>query len=74
MAYAAKYASAFYGPIAMRSARPRRSKGDKRTLSDGPRLAPRKALREVAMDIAEGYFDMVMVKPGLPYPRHRAPR
>lgn len=66
MAYAAKYASAFYGPFreAVGSAANLGS-GDKRTYQMDPANSD-EALREVALDIAEG-ADMVMVKPGLPY-------
>ena len=66
MAYSAKYASAFYGPFrdAVGSA-PNLGAGDKRTYQIDPRNGD-EALREVALDIAEG-ADMVMVKPGLPY-------
>jgi porphobilinogen synthase len=66
LAYAAKYASAFYGPFrdAVGSAASLGS-GDKRTYQMDP-CNTDEALREVAMDIAEG-ADMVMVKPGLPY-------
>ena len=66
MAYAAKYASAFYGPFrdAVGSAASLGT-GDKRTYQIDPRNGD-EALREVALDIAEG-ADMVMVKPGLPY-------
>jgi porphobilinogen synthase len=64
MSYAAKYASAFYGPYreAVRSAR---LNGDKKTYQMDPANSD-EALREVEMDLAEG-ADMVMVKPGLPY-------
>jgi porphobilinogen synthase len=64
MSYAAKYASAFYGPYrdAVQSAR---LNGDKETYQMDPANSD-EALREVAMDLAEG-ADMVMVKPGLPY-------
>lgn len=64
LAYSAKYASAFYGPFrdALDSAP---KKGDKKTYQMDPANS-REALREVALDIAEG-ADMVMVKPGLPY-------
>ena len=65
MAYAAKYASAFYGPFRDAVGSGGRLKGDKRTYQMDPANAS-EALREVAMDIAEG-ADMVMVKPGLPY-------
>jgi porphobilinogen synthase len=66
MAYAAKYASAFYGPFrdAVGSASSLGS-GDKRTYQMDPANTD-EALREVALDIAEG-ADMVMVKPGMPY-------
>jgi porphobilinogen synthase len=66
MSYAAKYASAFYGPF--RDAIGSKSnlgKADKRTYQMDPANTD-EALREVALDIAEG-ADMVMVKPGLPY-------
>jgi porphobilinogen synthase len=66
MSYAAKYASAFYGPF--RDAIGSKSnlgKADKRTYQMDPANGD-EALREVALDIAEG-ADMVMVKPGLPY-------
>lgn len=66
MAYAAKYASAFYGPFrdAVGTANSLGS-GDKRTYQMNPANAD-EALREVALDLAEG-ADMVMVKPGMPY-------
>jgi porphobilinogen synthase len=66
MAYAAKYASAFYGPFrdAVGSAA-NLGTGDKRTYQMDP-VNTDEALREVAMDLAEG-ADMVMVKPGMPY-------
>ncbi len=66
LAYAAKYASAFYGPFreAVGSAAAL-GKADKKTYQMDPANAL-EALREVALDIAEG-ADMVMVKPGLPY-------
>lgn len=66
MAYAAKYASAFYGPFrdAVGSA-PNLGRGDKRTYQMDPANGD-EALREVALDLAEG-ADMVMVKPGMPY-------
>ncbi len=65
LSYAAKYASAFYGPFrdAVGSAAQLGS-GDKRTYQMNPANSD-EALREVALDIAEG-ADMVMVKPGLP--------
>ena len=66
LAYAAKYASAFYGPFrdAVGSAGAL-GKGDKYTYQMDPANAD-EALREVALDLEEG-ADMVMVKPGLPY-------
>jgi len=66
MAYSAKYASAFYGPFrdAVGSAK-NLGKGDKNTYQMDPANSD-EALREVALDIAEG-ADMVMVKPGMPY-------
>jgi porphobilinogen synthase len=66
LAYAAKYASAFYGPFrdAVGSAANLAS-GDKRTYQMDAANSD-EALREVALDIAEG-ADMVMVKPGMPY-------
>lgn len=66
MAYAAKYASAFYGPFrdAVGSSGSLAG-GDKKSYQMDPANG-REALREVAMDIAEG-ADMVMVKPGMPY-------
>ena len=65
MAYAAKYASAFYGPFREAVGSSGRLKGDKRTYQMDPANIE-EALREVALDLAEG-ADMVMVKPGLPY-------
>ena len=65
MAYAAKYASAFYGPFREAVGSAGRLKGDKRGYQMDPANGA-EALREVALDIAEG-ADMVMVKPGLPY-------
>ena len=66
MAYSAKYASAFYGPFrdAVGSAT-NLGKGNKKVYQMDPGNS-NEALREVAMDIAEG-ADMVMVKPGMPY-------
>ena len=66
MAYSAKYASAFYGPFrdAVGSAASL-GKADKKVYQMDPGNSD-EALREVALDIAEG-ADMVMVKPGLPY-------
>ena len=65
MAYAAKYASAFYGPFRDAVGSSATLVGDKRTYQMDPANAD-EALREVELDIAEG-ADMVMVKPGLPY-------
>jgi porphobilinogen synthase len=65
MAYAAKYASAFYGPFRDAVGSKGLLKGDKRGYQMDPANGA-EALREVALDLAEG-ADMVMVKPGLPY-------
>ncbi len=65
MAYAAKYASAFYGPYREAIGTAVALQGDKKTYQMDPGNTE-EALREVAMDIAEG-ADMVMVKPGMPY-------
>jgi porphobilinogen synthase len=65
MAYAAKYASAFYGPFRDAVGSRGLLKGDKRGYQMDPANAA-EALREVALDISEG-ADMVMVKPGLAY-------
>jgi porphobilinogen synthase len=65
MSYAAKYASAFYGPFRDAIGSGGTLKGDKKTYQMNPANAE-EALAEVAMDIAEG-ADMVMVKPGMPY-------
>ena len=65
MAYAAKYASAFYGPFRDAVGSRGLLKGDKRSYQMDPANAS-EALREVALDVAEG-ADMVMVKPGMPY-------
>ena len=65
MSYAAKYASAFYGPFRDAVGSSGALKGDKKTYQMEPANAD-EALREVALDIDEG-ADMVMVKPGLPY-------
>jgi porphobilinogen synthase len=65
MAYAAKYASAFYGPFRDAVGSNATLTGDKRTYQMDPANSD-EALREVELDIAEG-ADMVMVKPGLPY-------
>jgi porphobilinogen synthase len=63
LAYAVKYASAFYGPF--REAVESTLQGDRRTYQQGPGNL-HDALREVDLDVAEG-ADMVMVKPALPY-------
>ena len=65
MSYAAKYASAFYGPFRDAVGSSGLLKGDKKSYQMDPANAD-EALREVAMDIAEG-ADSVMVKPGMPY-------
>ncbi|MGZ8298481.1 MAG: porphobilinogen synthase [Allosphingosinicella sp.] len=65
MAYAAKYASAFYGPFRDAVGSRGLLKGDKKSYQRDPANAE-EALREVALDLAEG-ADSVMVKPGLPY-------
>jgi porphobilinogen synthase len=65
LAYAAKYASSFYGPFRDAVGSGAFLKGDKKTYQMDPANAD-EALREVALDIEEG-ADMVMVKPGLPY-------
>lgn len=65
MSYAAKYASAFYGPFRDAVGAGSALKGDKKTYQMDPANSD-EALRETALDIAEG-ADMVMVKPGMPY-------
>jgi len=65
MAYAAKYASAFYGPYRDAVGSAKALKGDKRTYQMDPANGD-EAIREVASDLAEG-ADLVMVKPGMPY-------
>ncbi len=65
LSYAAKYASAFYGPFRDAVGSAGALRGDKKTYQMDPANA-NEALREVAMDISEG-ADMVMVKPGMPY-------
>ena len=65
MAYAAKYASAFYGPYREAIGSAGVLQGDKRTYQMNPANTD-EALREVALDLAEG-ADSVMVKPGMPY-------
>ncbi|MFB4194813.1 porphobilinogen synthase [Streptomyces carpaticus] len=63
LAYTAKYASAFYGPF--REAVNSSLRGDRKTYQQDPANG-REALRELALDLAEG-ADAVMVKPGMPY-------
>ncbi|MDB5510163.1 MAG: hemB, partial [Hyphomicrobiales bacterium] len=65
MAYAAKFASAFYGPFRDAVGSGGLLRGDKRTYQMDPANSE-EAIREVALDIEEG-ADMVMVKPGMPY-------
>jgi porphobilinogen synthase len=65
MAYAAKYASAFYGPFRDAIGSAKALTGDKRTYQMDSANSD-EALREVELDIAEG-ADMVLVKPGMPY-------
>jgi porphobilinogen synthase len=66
MSYAAKYASAFYGPFRDAiGSKANLGKGDKRTYQMDPANSD-EALREVALDLEEG-ADMIMVKPGMPY-------
>jgi len=65
MAYAAKFASAFYGPFRDAVGTSKTLIGDKRTYQMDPANSD-EALREVALDLDEG-ADMVMVKPGMPY-------
>ncbi len=65
MSYAAKYASAFYGPFRDAVGSAKALRGDKRTYQMDPANSE-EALREVELDLAEG-ADMVMVKPGMPY-------
>ncbi|MEM1347635.1 MAG: porphobilinogen synthase [Myxococcota bacterium] len=66
LSYAAKYASAFYGPFRDAvGSKGNLGQGDKRTYQMDPGNSD-EALREVALDLAEG-ADMVMVKPGMPY-------
>ena len=65
MSYAAKYASAFYGPFRDAVGATGALKGDKKTYQMDPSNSD-EALREVAIDLSEG-ADMVMVKPGMPY-------
>ncbi|WP_428393955.1 porphobilinogen synthase [Lichenicoccus sp.] len=65
MSYAAKYASAFYGPFRDALGSGSLLRGDKKTYQMDPANSD-EALREVELDLAEG-ADMVMVKPGMPY-------
>jgi porphobilinogen synthase len=66
LSYAAKYASAFYGPFRDAvGSKTALGQGDKRTYQMDPGNGD-EALREVALDVAEG-ADMVMIKPGMPY-------
>jgi porphobilinogen synthase len=65
MAYAAKYASAFYGPFRDAVGSAKTLTGDKRTYQMDPGNSD-EALREVELDLEQG-ADMVMVKPGMPY-------
>ena len=65
LSYAAKYASAFYGPFREAIGTSKTLIGDKRTYQMDPANSD-EALREVELDLAEG-ADMVMVKPGMPY-------
>jgi porphobilinogen synthase len=66
LSYAAKYASAFYGPFRDAvGSKAALGKGDKRTYQMDPANGD-EALRECALDVAEG-ADMLMVKPGMPY-------
>ena len=65
MAYAAKYASAFYGPFRDAVGSGGVLRGDKRTYQMDPANGD-EAIREVAADLDEG-ADMIMVKPGMPY-------
>jgi porphobilinogen synthase len=65
LSYAAKYASAFYGPFRDAVGSGGSLKGDKKTYQMDPANTD-EALHEVALDLAEG-ADMVMVKPGMPY-------
>lgn len=62
--YAAKYASAFYGPF-REAAGSAPAFGDRKTYQMSPRNV-REAIKEATLDIAEG-ADMIMIKPGLPY-------
>ena len=65
MSYAAKYASAFYGPFREALGSGGLLRGDKKTYQMDPANSD-EALREIELDLAEG-ADMVMIKPGMPY-------
>ena len=65
MSYAAKYASAFYGPFRDAVGTSKTLRGDKRTYQMDPANSD-EAIREAELDLAEG-ADMIMVKPGMPY-------
>jgi porphobilinogen synthase len=65
MSYAAKYASAFYGPFRDAVGTSKTLRGDKRTYQMDPANG-NEAIREAELDVAEG-ADMIMVKPGMPY-------
>ena len=65
MSYAAKYASAFYGPF-REAAESAPQFGDRRSYQMDPASAPGQAMREIELDVAEG-ADIIMVKPALPY-------
>ncbi len=65
MGYSAKYASAFYGPF-RDAAESAPQFGDRRSYQMAPDSAPGQAMREIALDVAEG-ADIIMVKPALPY-------
>lgn len=65
MSYAAKYASAFYGPF-REAAESAPQFGDRRSYQMDPAAAADQAMREIELDLAEG-ADIVMVKPALPY-------
>jgi porphobilinogen synthase len=65
LSYAVKYASAFYGPFREAAESPPQF-GDRKSYQMDYRRHPAEALREAALDVAEG-ADLVMVKPGLPY-------
>jgi porphobilinogen synthase len=65
MSYAAKYASAFYGPF-REAAESAPKFGDRRSYQMDPSAAAEQAMREIELDLAEG-ADLIMVKPALPY-------